>query len=243
MPTTHTEIRVEQSRKRVRVYLSGQVVTDTVNPLLVWEHPHYPAYYLPVADTNLDLLEATGESVHSPSRGDAGRYTVRVGDRVAEGAALRYDDSPVPEINGHIRFEWNAMDAWFEEDEEVFTHPRSPYARIDILPSSRPVRVEIDGVTIAETTSARMLFETYLPTRFYVPKTDVRMDLMEPSATSTGCPYKGTAEYWSARVNEQMYEDVAWSYRTPLPESQKIAGLVAFWKDVDVFVDGVRQEV
>ena len=243
MPTTHTEIRVEQSRKRVRVYLSGQVVTDTVNPLLVWEHPHYPAYYLPVADTNLDLLEATGESAHSPSRGDAGRYTVRVGDRVAEGAALRYDDSPVPEINGHIRFEWNAMDAWFEEDEEVFTHPRSPYARIDILPSSRPVRVEIDGVTIAETTSARMLFETYLPTRFYIPKTDVRMDLMEPSSTSTGCPYKGTAEYWSARVNGQMYEDVAWSYRTPLPESQKIAGLVAFWKDVDIFVDGVRQEV
>ena len=242
MTKSHTSVRVETGRKRVRVYLEGQVVADTLTPLLVWEHPHYPAYYLPVGDTNLDFLEETGEIVRSPSRGDARRMTVRVGDRVAIGGALRYDDSPVPEINGHIRFDWNAMDAWFEEDEEVFTHPRSPYARVDILPSSRLVRVELDGVTIAETTNARMLFETHLPTRYYIPKTDVRMDLLVSRATTTGCPYKGTAEYWSVRIGDTLHQDVAWSYRTPLPESQKIAGLIAFWKNVEIFIDGVRQE-
>jgi len=242
MTKSNTPVRIEPSRKRVRVYLGGQVVADTLAPLLVWEHPHYPAYYLPVGDINPDHLEATDEIVHSPSRGDARRLTVRAGDRVAEGAALRYDASPVPEINGHIRLDWDAMDAWFEEDEEVFTHPRSPYARVDILPSSRRVRVELDGVTIAETTNARMLFETYLPTRYYIPKPDVRVDLLERSATTTGCPYKGTAEYWSVRVGDTLHQDVAWSYRTPLPESQKIAGLIAFWKNVDIFVDGVRQE-
>jgi uncharacterized protein (DUF427 family) len=242
MTHAHTPVRVEASRKRVRAYLGGVAVVDTLHPLLVWEHPHYPAYYLPAADFTDGALEATGESAHSPSRGDAGRYTVRAGNAVAAGAALRYDESPVPELNGHVRLEWEAMDAWFEEDEEVFTHPRNPYARIDILPSSRQVRVALDGVTIAETTSARMLFETHLPVRYYLPKTDVRMDLLERSATSTGCPYKGTAEYWSVRVGDALHDDVAWSYRTPLPESQKIAGLIAFWKDVEIFVDGVRQE-
>jgi uncharacterized protein (DUF427 family) len=243
MARTRTPVQVETGRKRIRVYLGGRVIADTLAPLLVWEHPHYPAYYLPVADVDASILEPTGETAYSPSRGTADRYTVRVGESVANGAALRYDASPVPEIGGHIRFDWDAMDAWFEEDEEVFVHPRSPYARIDILPSSRRVRVQLDGVTIAETTSSRMLFETHLPVRYYIPKTDVRMDLLEPTATSTGCPYKGTAEYWSARVNGNLHADVAWSYRTPLPESQKIAGLIAFWRDVEILVDGVPQPV
>ena len=243
MARKQTPVQVETGRKRIRVYPGGRVIADTLAPLLVWEHPYYPAYYLPVADVDAGVLEPTGETAHSPSRGRADRYTVRVGNSVASDAALRYDASPVPEISGHIRFDWDAMDAWFEEDEEVFVHPRSPYARVDIVPSSRRVRVEIDGVTIAETTNSRMLFETYLPVRYYIPKTDVRMDLLERTATATGCPYKGTAEYWSARVNGNLHADVAWSYRTPLPESQKIAGLIAFWRDIEIFVDGVPQPV
>jgi uncharacterized protein (DUF427 family) len=238
---SHTRVRVERGHKRIRAYLGGKPVVDTVRPLLVWEHPHYPAYYLPVDDVRLEHFEADDETAHSPSRGDAQRFTVRVGNTVAAGAALRYDESPVPEIAEHIRLDWDAMDAWFEEDEEVFVHPRSPDTRIDILPSSRRVRVEIGDEVIAESTRARMLFETHLPTRFYLPKTDVRMDLLEHTETSTGCPYKGTAEYWSVRIGDELHKDVAWSYRTPLPESQKIAGLIAFWK-VDIFVDGARQE-
>jgi uncharacterized protein (DUF427 family) len=135
------------------------------------------------------------------------------------------------------------MDAWFEEDEEVFTHPRSPYTRVDILPSSRHVRIEIDGVTVAESSSPMLLFETGLPVRYYLPKPHVRLDLLEHTDTRTHCPYKGEAEYWSVRTGDAVHADIVWSYPTPLPESERVAGLVAFYDEkVDVYVDGVRQE-
>ena len=134
------------------------------------------------------------------------------------------------------------MDAWFEEDEEVHVHARDPRVRIDVLASSRRVRIEIDGVTVADSRAPRLLFETNLRTRYYLPKTDVRMDLLESSATTSGCPYKGEARYWSVRVGDRVLADLAWSYPTPLPESQKVAGLVAFTDEkVGVFVDEVRQ--
>jgi uncharacterized protein (DUF427 family) len=135
------------------------------------------------------------------------------------------------------------MDHWFEEDEEVYVHARDPYTRIDILPSSRRVRVEVDGVTVADSTNASFLFETSLPTRYYVPKTDVRMDLLSPTGHATACPYKGTARYWSVTVNETAQENIVWGYDIPLPESQKIAGLVAFYNEkTDIYVDEVLQE-
>jgi uncharacterized protein (DUF427 family) len=135
------------------------------------------------------------------------------------------------------------MDAWFEEDEEVFTHPRDPYTRVDILASSRHLRVEVDGTAIAESPSPRLLFETGLPVRFYLPKPHVRMDLLQLGETVTHCPYKGRAQSWSVRVGDRTYENYAWSYPTPLPESQRIAGLIAFYDEkVDLFLDGVRQE-
>jgi uncharacterized protein (DUF427 family) len=240
---TRGRIRIEQGTKRVRVYLGGEVVADTTRPLLVWEKPYYPAYYFPLADVRSELLEADGGSSHSPSRGDATTYTVSAGSKQAPGAALRYEESPIEELRDAVRFDWDAMDAWFEEDEEVFTHPRNPYTRVDILPSSRHVRVEIDGETIAESTSPRLLFETGLPVRYYLPKTHVRMDLLIPTETASHCPYKGEAEWWSVRVGDTVHDDLAWSYPTPLPESQKIAGLVAFYNEkVDIYVDGVPQE-
>ena len=158
-------------------------------------------------------------------------------------AALRYEDSPIEELRDLVRLDWHSMDAWFEEDEEVFTHPRDPYTRVDILASSRHVRVEVEGVTIGESASPRLLFETGLPVRYYLPKTHVRLDLLIPTDTVTHCPYKGRAEYWSVRVPDGVRDDLAWSYRTPLPESHKIAGLIAFYNEkVDVYVDGVLQE-
>jgi len=135
------------------------------------------------------------------------------------------------------------MDAWFEEDEEVYVHARDPYSRVDILPSSRSVRVELDGVVLAESTHTNVLFETGLPPRWYIPKVDVRFDLLEPTASVTRCPYKGTAEYWSADVNGRRVEDIAWSYRTPLPESERVAGLVCFYSErTDLFIEGELQE-
>jgi uncharacterized protein (DUF427 family) len=240
---TRGQVRTERSAKRVRVYLGGEVVADTTQPVLVWEVPYYPAYYFPLADVRTELLEADAGSAHSPSRGDATTYTVRAGGKEAPGAALRYQDSPIEELRELIRFDWDAMDAWFEEDEEVFTHPRNPYTRVDILPSSRHVRVEVDGETIAESTSPRLLFETGLPVRYYLPKTHVRMHLLTATDTESHCPYKGQAQWWSVRAGGKLHDDLAWSYRTPLPESVKVAGLVAFYNEkVDIYVDGVLQE-
>ena len=241
--TTRGQVRTEPGAKRVRAYLGGEVVADTIHPVLVWEVPYYPAYYFPVGDVRTDLLEPDGAVAHSPSRGDGQTYTVTAGGKRAPTAALRYTDSPIPELRDLIRLEWGAMDAWFEEDEEVFTHPRDPYTRIDILPSSRHVRIEIAGVTVAESSSPTLLFETGLPVRYYLPKTHVRLDLLTHTDSETHCPYKGQAEYWSVRTGDTVHEDIAWSYPTPLPESLGVAGHIAFYDEkVDVFVDGVRQE-
>jgi uncharacterized protein (DUF427 family) len=242
-PTAHRgRVRLEPGAKRVRAFLGGDVVADTIRPVLVWEVPYYPAYYVPLADVRAELAPEAG-SAHSPSRGDARTFTVRAGGREAPGAALRYEDSPIAELRDLVRLDWHAMDAWFEEDEEVFTHPRDPYTRVDILPSSRHVRIEVDGTTVAESSSPRILFETGLPPRYYLPKPHVRLDLLVPSSTVTHCPYKGAAAYWSVRTPDGLRPDLAWSYATPLPESQKIVGLVAFHDEkVDVHVDGVLQE-
>ena len=234
-------VRVEHGAKRVRAYLGGELVADTTEPLLVWEKPYYPTYYFPSADIRAEFTP-DGSVFHSPSRGDANGFTVRAGGKEAAGAALRYANSPFEELRDAIRLDWNAMDAWFEEDEEVFTHPRDPYTRVDILPSSRHVRVELEGATIAETDKPTLLFETGLPTRYYMPKTHVRLDLLVPSDTASHCPYKGQAEYWSIRLDDEIRPDIAWSYRTPLQESQKIAGLISFYPDkVELHVDGIRQ--
>jgi uncharacterized protein (DUF427 family) len=243
-PAARGRVRIETGRKRVRAYLGGEVVADTTAPLLVWERPYYPTYYFPLTDVRAELLPSGDDAVvRSPSRGDGRRLTVRVGGVVAEGAAVRHEASPFPELRDAIRIEWDAMDAWFEEDEEVFTHARDPYTRVDILPSSRHVRVEVDGLTLAESTSPRLLFETGLPVRHYLPKPHVRMDLLTPGDLETHCPYKGRAEYWSVRTAGGVHRDIAWSYATPLPESQKIAGLVCFYEErVDLYVDGALQE-
>jgi uncharacterized protein (DUF427 family) len=238
---TRGRIRIEQSAKRVRAFLGGRPVVDSAHPVLVWEKPYYPTYYFPRTDVLAELVR--DGATHSASRGDGQTYTVVAGDARAPQAASAYPGSPVEELRALVRLEWDAMDAWFEEDEEVFVHPRDPYARVDILPSSRHVRVEVDGVTVAESSSPRLLFETGLPVRYYLPKTHVRMELLEHTDTVTHCPYKGSAEYWSVRAGENSHTDLMWGYRTPVPESQKIAGLVTFYNEkVDIYLDGVLQE-
>ena len=239
--TSRGLVRVETSHKRVRTFFGGHLVADTLQPLLVWEVPYYPTYYFPAGDLRATLVP-TGETEHSPSRGTAELLDVVTPGGTAKGAAKRYADSPIEALRDAVRIDWPAMDEWFEEDEPVYVHARDPYSRVDILASSRRVRVELDGVTLAESTSPRILFETGLPTRYYLPVTDVRMDLLRPSDLQTHCPYKGTASYWSVEVNGALRENLVWIYRTPLPESQKVAGLACFYNEhVDIFVDGVQQ--
>jgi uncharacterized protein (DUF427 family) len=242
LDTARGRVRVESSEKRVRAYLGGRLVADSTHPALVWEKPYYPTYYFPIEDVYADLAP-TGERDRSPSRGSGTVYDVGVEGTTAPGAATRYLDSPIERLRELVRLDWDAMSEWFEEDEIVYTHPRDPYTRVDILPSSRHVRVEIDGIVVADSRQPRLLFETGLPTRYYLPMTDVRMDLLKPSSSQSYCPYKGTAGYLTLQTPDSIKPDIAWIYRTPLPESQKIAGLVGFYNErVDIIVDGVAVE-
>jgi uncharacterized protein (DUF427 family) len=246
--TTHQagqrgSVRVERGTKRVRAYLAGEVVADTVTPLLVWEAPYYPTYYFPRGDVRAELRAEGAPDEQSPSRGNATVLTVAVGEARAPGAALHYQDSPIEALRDTVRLKWEAMEAWFEEDEEVYTHPRDPHTRVDILASSRHVRVLLDGLVLADSQSPRLLFETGLPVRYYLPRPHVRMDLLVDSPTVTHCPYKGSARTWSVRTGDELHPDLAWSYPAPLPESQKIAGMIAFYNEkLDIEVDGVVQE-
>jgi uncharacterized protein (DUF427 family) len=236
-------IRVEDCRKRVRVRFGDEYVADSVRIKLVWERDGYPTYYFPADDVRADLLVATGSRQRSPSRTTAAAHTVKVGDAEAIGAALWHGPDAPEGLCDHVRFEWAAMDAWFEEDEEVFVHPRNPYTRVDILQSTRNVRVEVDGVTVAESDQPRLLFETGLPTRHYLPKTAVRMELLEASDHHTDCPYKGTASYYDVVTDDATHENLAWWYPTTTSESAMIAGYLCFYDErVDVYVDGVLQE-
>lgn len=221
-------MRIEPSRKRVRTYLGGRLVADSKTPMLVWEKPYYPTYFLPAADVRAQLRPT----------GSADVYDVVVDGAIASAAALRYPDSP--ELRDLVRIEWSAMDEWLEEDEPVYVHPRDPYKRVDVLASSRHVVVRIDGVVVADSRAPRILFETSLPPRYYLPLTDVRMDLLRPSTTQTQCPYKGTATYWDVVIGDTVHSDVVWCYRAPLAESQKVAGLACFYTErVDLVVDQI----
>ncbi len=236
-------VRVEQGLKRVRTYLGGQLVADTVRPHLVWEVPHYPAYYLPRDDVRTELLTPTRTTRRWSGLGVSHHFTVRAGDEVAVNAAWHFPDSPVDALRDGVRFDWEGMDAWFEEDEEVFVHPRDPFKRVDILNSSRHVEVVLNGVTVADSRQPRLLFETGLPVRYYMPLVDLRMDLLRASERTTRCPYKGTAGYWSVQVGDELFPDLVWCYRAPVLESAKIAGLACFYNErVDLNVDGVLQE-
>ena len=233
-------VRVEPCGKRVRATFGGEVVFDTTNPLLVFEGPHYPHYYVPWSDVRSELFVASDTTSHSTSRGEARHHTIKAGGREAVDAAWDYPEPKIEELRDHLRFDWDALDHWFEEDEEVIVHARNPFHRVDILASSRHAKVVIGGVTVAESHKPTLLFETSLKTRVYLPLTDVRLDLLVPSDSHTGCPYKGTASYYSVEVDGTRHDDVAWYYPSPLLESIKIAGMVAFYNErVELTVDGV----
>ncbi|PPK71009.1 uncharacterized protein (DUF427 family) [Actinokineospora auranticolor] len=147
-----------------------------------------------------------------------------------------------PGLPGLVGVDWGAVDQWYEEDEPVYVHARDPCTRVDVLASSRHVVVELDGVRLAESGQPRVLFETGLPPRFYLPARDARLDLLRPSATTTMCPYKGTATYLDAVVNGVTHRDLVWCYPAPFAESQKIAGLLCFYPDrARLVVDGIDQ--
>jgi uncharacterized protein (DUF427 family) len=156
-----------------------------------------------------------------------------------------FGDDAIAGVAGTARFDWDALDAWYEEDEQVFVHPRNPYVRVDALRSHRRVRASIEGITLAETSTPVLVFETGLPTRYYFDRTDVAFEYLVPTGTQTSCPYKGvTSGYWSIRLHGEVSDgmrDLAWAYDFPTRQVQPIAGLLAFYNEkIDLDVDGVR---
>jgi uncharacterized protein (DUF427 family) len=230
---------VEPVPRRVRAVLGGQTVLDTTRALYVWEAPYYPQFYIPLADVVPGVLVDENRP-QKLKRGTARRHGLKVGDVERQAAARVYGRDALVGLTDYVRFEWDALDAWYEEDEQIFVHPRSPYTRVDALRSTRHIRVALDGVTLAESSSPVLLFETGLPTRYYLNRTDVDFTRLEHSDTVTACPYKGrTSDYWSVRTGAEVQRDLVWAYDFPTQGLGAIAGLVAFYNEkVDITLDG-----
>jgi uncharacterized protein (DUF427 family) len=234
---------IEPSARWVRVKAGTATVADSKRTLLLREYGpgHLPTYYFPQEDVRMELLQAS-----APDAGASGMayWSVNTADPNAENNAWTLTE-PAPEraaLRGYITFAWGKGLQWFEEEEEVFVHARDPYKRVDVLRSSRQVKVVINGETVAETRRPTLVFETLVPTRYYLPPEDVRQELLEPSDLKTRCPYKGLASYWSARIGDTLKKNVVWSYQDPIAEIPKIRGLLCFFNErMDLYVDGELQ--
>jgi uncharacterized protein (DUF427 family) len=231
---------LEPTPKRLRVVVGGETVADSRGAFMLHEQGLQPVYYFPARDVRSELLEPADRVTRCTKKGQASYWTIRVGESVVEAGAWYYPE-PLPDapegLAGLVAFYFDRMDHWYEEDEEIFVHPRDPYHRVDVVASDRLVRVSLDGSLLAESSRALALFETGLPTRWYLPREDVVASL-EPSETITRCPYKGEAHYYSVHGAP----DLVWYYPSPVAEVGRIAGLVCFFNEkVDLSLDGELQ--
>lgn len=218
---------------RIRGDLDGVTVADTVGGRMLHETGLLPRWYLPRADVREDLLEPSATVTHCPFKGDARYWHLRLGDRVVEDAFWEYP-APLPgcpDLRGLLSPYLDHWGRWLEEDDEVVGHPRDPFHRVDILPSSREVTVSAAGAVVARSRRSLAVTETGMPVRWYLPAEDVDASVLEASDTHTVCPYKGTASYWSLKAGEHLLTDVVWSYEEPLAPAAALAGRRSFLGD------------
>ena len=258
------QLRYEPTAKRIRATLGDVTVLDSTRAVLVWEPRRIvPSYAVPASDIRGELVPAGGAAAavtddtgfrmpdvsSRPVLDPSIPFTVHTAEgqvvdlracgQSRPGAGFRVAD---PDLAGYVVLDFKALDAWFEEDEPNVAHPRDPFHRIDVLPSSRHVRLELDGQVLAESSRPALLFETMLPTRYYLPREDISAELV-PSSTRTYCAYKGQASYWSAALGGRQLPDIAWTYPAPLHDAARVRGLVAFFTErIDVILDGERLE-
>ena len=230
------------SPKWIRGLLGGRRVVDSRRAILARSAGKPPVYYFPRDDVDPDVLQESAPGPPRPVDPRTRYHDLVVGDRRIPAAAWEHAEGlpNAPQLRGYLAFQWSALDAWFEEDEEVLVHPRDPFVRVETLQSSRHVRVVVNGETLAETSCPVLLLETGLPTRYYLPKPHVRMDRLEASDHRTFCPYKGEARYYSVRMHGRHAQNIAWYYRYPRPEAAAVASLVCFYGEriEALYVDG-----
>ncbi len=233
---------VVTSPKRVRAVVGGVAMVDSLAPRLLLRAGRLPVYYFPPGDVGSDLLAAGAED-QIEGVGRVRRWS-SAAENERRPLAWSVEDpaDAVGALQDHFAFDWDAVDGWYEEDEALFGHPRDPFHRIDLRQSHRVVEIDAGGERLARSTRALFAFETGLPTRYYLPREDVRMDLLQPSPKTTLCAYKGKAFYWSAWIGGRLYPDLAWSYPEPLPEKTRLTDLIAFDESVvdGVLIDGRR---
>lgn len=253
------DLRYEPTEKRVRAVSSGHTFADSRRARVVWEPRRIvPTYAVPEDDLNATVraADAGHADEHPVALAEGGPrvldprtpfavhscpgepVSLTAGGVELAGVGFRLAD---PDLGGYVVLDYAAFDTWLEEDEPIVGHPRDPFHRIDVRQGSRHVQIEVDGLTVADSSRPRLLFETHLPPRFYLPRDDVRLDLLTPTDTRTTCAYKGHASYWATDVDGKR-RDVAWTYDNPLPDATEIAGCVAFFDEhVDVVLDGERR--
>jgi uncharacterized protein (DUF427 family) len=245
VPPTGAVLFFDPVPQRIRALFGGETVVDSVDAKLLHETGHLPVYYFPLADVRQDLLERSEKRTECPHKGVASYWSLSVGDRTAPDAVWGYEEpiEPASFLRDHVALYWHAADEWFAEDEQLFGHARDPYSRIDVYRTSRRVQVSVGGELVADSVRTRALFETGLPTRYYFPPEDVRLDLLEPSPTRTRCAYKGSASYWHVSGGGEVHDDLAWTYAEPQHDAEPVRDCIAFFNErVDLVVDGVREE-
>jgi uncharacterized protein (DUF427 family) len=234
----------EDCPREIRCEVAGAIVARSHRVKLLHESNRMPVYYFPEQDVRRELLSPSATTTRCPFKGQARYLSLRAGDHPIDDLAWTYPEpiAGAPALAGYIAFTWHKIERWFEEDEEVFVHARDPYHRIDIVPSSRPVKISIGGEILAESPRPLFLFETGLPTRYYFAADEVRYELFSPSTTASRCPYKGIASYFAVAAGGQALDDLAWVYPDPLAEAARVAGRISFFNErVDIDVDGEIQ--
>lgn len=232
---------LERVAKRIRGKLSGETIVDTQRGTMLHETGEFIAWYLPLDDVRRETLEPSERRNRDRYKGEATYYNLRVGDRFEPDAAWSYEHAPegAPPLGGLVTFDFDKLDAWFEEEEQIFGHPRDPYHRFDCRRTAEHVEVRVGGATVAETQRAIKLFETSIPPRYYIPRDDVKAGALAPSDTRTYCPYKGEAAYYTVRAGDTVVSDGAWFLPQPLGEAAAVANHVSFWgKNTEVLADG-----